>query len=262
LRKNVTFCFDNECVKSFDLLKKELVSYPVLALYNPAAETELHTDACSQGFGGVLLQKQETGKFTAVAYYSQTTNAAESKYHSYELEMLAIVRAVQRFHLYLYGLDFTIVTDCNSLVYAITKANLNPRIARWTLALQNYHFKVVHRSGNKMKHVDALSRAVAYVHEMTLERQLEFKQITDPRLKQIAEELEFKDNDKFCLVNGLVYKKCGEDLKFAVPESMISNLLRVHHDDAGHIGKEKTYQSIMQNYWLVKSDIASREIKA
>jgi len=43
LRKDTTFCFDEACVKSFKLLKEELVSYPVLALYNPASET----DACS-----------------------------------------------------------------------------------------------------------------------------------------------------------------------------------------------------------------------
>lgn len=64
-----------------------------------------------------------------IAYYSQATNQAESRYHSFELEMLAIVRAVERFHLYLYGLKFVIVTDC-ALVYAVNKANLNPKIAR------------------------------------------------------------------------------------------------------------------------------------
>jgi len=31
---------------------------------------------------------------------------------------------------------------------------------------------------------------------------------------------------------------------------MISSVLRVHHDDAGHCAKEKTYQSIVQNYWF------------
>jgi len=116
LRKDVIFCFNQNCIDSFNLLKNELVTYPVLALYDPSAETELHTDACSQGLGGVLLQKQTTGLWSVIAYFSQTTNSAESKYHSYELEMLAIVRAVQRFHLYLYGLNFTIVTDCNALV--------------------------------------------------------------------------------------------------------------------------------------------------
>jgi len=68
-----------------------------------------------------------------VAYFSRATNSAEIKY-SYELEMLAIVKAIDRFHIYLYGLTFTVVIDCNTLVYAINKANLNPRIARWTLS--------------------------------------------------------------------------------------------------------------------------------
>jgi len=130
LRKNAPFDFDRSCVESFELLKKELITHPVLALYDPTAETELHTDACSQGLGGVLLQKQKTGTWSVIAYFSRSTNSAETRYHSYELEMLAIVRAVERFHLYLYGLNFTIVSDCNALVYAVNKANLNPRIAR------------------------------------------------------------------------------------------------------------------------------------
>jgi len=250
LRKNAPFDFDRSCVESFELLKRELITHPVLALYDPTAETELHTDACSQGLGGVLLQKQKTGTWSVIAYFSRSTNSAETRYHSYELEMLAIVRAVERFHLYLYGLNFTIVSDCNALVYAVNKANLNPRIARWTLALQNYSFKIVHRPGTKMRHVDALSRAVAHVSEMPLERELEFRQIADPKLKQISEDLEFKDSEKFSLVNGLVYRKQDVNLKFAVPESMVVSVLRAHHDDSGHVGKEKTYQSISQNYWF------------
>jgi len=31
---------------------------------------------------------------------------------------------------------------------------------------------------------------------------------------------------------------------------MVSNVLRAHHDDAGHCGKKKTYQSLIQNYWF------------
>lgn len=99
-------------------------------LYNPAADTELHTNASAAGLGAMLLQKQQNNKWSVVAYFSQTTNYAKARYHSFELEMLAIVRAVERFYLYLYGLKVTIVTDCSALVYAINKATLNPRIAR------------------------------------------------------------------------------------------------------------------------------------
>ncbi|KYM99939.1 hypothetical protein ALC62_09291 [Cyphomyrmex costatus] len=46
----------------------------------------------------ILFQKQESGKLAPIAYYSQATNSAETKYHSFELEMLAVVKAVERFH--------------------------------------------------------------------------------------------------------------------------------------------------------------------
>lgn len=56
--------------------------------------------------------------------------------------MLAIVKFIERFYIYLYGLEFTItdfiITDCHALVFAINKGNINPRIARWILKLQNY----------------------------------------------------------------------------------------------------------------------------
>lgn len=189
LKKTSSFIFDNNCVEALISLKKQLVSYPVLRLYNPKAETELHTDASAQGIAAILMQRQTSGIWAPVAYYSQATNEAEKKYHSFELEMLAIVRAIERFHTYLYGLEFTVITDCNALVYAVHKANLNPRIARWTLALQNYKFNVQHRPGKRMAHVDALSRQILYINALPIEKQLEFRQLQDARLQEIAKEL-------------------------------------------------------------------------
>jgi len=69
------------------------------------------------------LQKQVSGSWHPIAYYSsQTTSLAENKYHSFELEMLAIVKAIERFHIYLYGIEFLVFTDCNAVTYAINKA--------------------------------------------------------------------------------------------------------------------------------------------
>lgn len=93
--------------------------------------------------------------------------------------MLAVVKSIERFHIYLYGIQFTVITDCHALVYAINKAHLNPRIARWTLRLQSYSFSVSHRPGTKMAHVDALSRIVASISLLPLERELEFRQLKD-----------------------------------------------------------------------------------
>lgn len=105
LRKSASFLFDEECQTAFETLKKELTSYPILTIYNPFLDTEIHTDASALAIAGILLQKQKSGQWTPVAYYSQATNQAETKYHSFELEMLAIVKTIERFHVYLYGLS-------------------------------------------------------------------------------------------------------------------------------------------------------------
>ncbi|GFV98294.1 transposon Ty3-I Gag-Pol polyprotein, partial [Trichonephila clavipes] len=59
---------------------------PILHLYKYGRKTELHTDACKQGYGAILLQEAEDGKLHPVYYMSKKTNTAEEKYDSYELE--------------------------------------------------------------------------------------------------------------------------------------------------------------------------------
>lgn len=164
--------------------------------------------------------------------------------------MLAVVKASERFHIYLYGLSFTVVTDCHALVYAVNKAHLNLRIARWILRLQNYRFQVAHRAGRKMLHVDALSRISAYVNAIPLERELEYRQLQDAHLKEIAQHLENADHEKYELVEGLVYRKCSDKPRFVVPEVMINNVIRVYHDDMTHCGLKKTLRGIQSNYWF------------
>lgn len=67
------------------------------------------------------MQRQDDGKFHPVAYYSKTVTDAEAKYHSFELETLAVLYALQRFRVYLEGIVFIIVTDCNSLAMTLQK---------------------------------------------------------------------------------------------------------------------------------------------
>lgn len=52
---------------------------------------------------------------------SMTTTDTESRYHSFELEMLAVVRSLEKFRPYLIGLPFKLVTDCNALKLALSK---------------------------------------------------------------------------------------------------------------------------------------------
>ncbi|GFS58946.1 hypothetical protein TNCV_68731 [Trichonephila clavipes] len=86
------------------------------------------------------------------------TSDQERKYTSFELEVLAVVEALKRFRIYVLGTSFKIITDCDTLVKTLSKKELNPRIARWALYLQEFNYTIEHRTGSKMAHVDALSR--------------------------------------------------------------------------------------------------------
>lgn len=74
LRKNASFKFGVTENLAFDTLKRLLASKAVLAIYSPRAETELHCDASTSGYGSILLQKQDDGTWRPIAFWSQRTN--------------------------------------------------------------------------------------------------------------------------------------------------------------------------------------------
>lgn len=44
------------------------------------------------------------------------------------------------------------------------------------------------------------------VNSITAEDELMFKQLTDPKLKEIAEQVELHGSKKFTIINGLLFK--------------------------------------------------------
>lgn len=151
LKKNVKFRFNEKERNVFLQLKQKLIEAPILAIYNPKAYTELHCDASTHGFGAVLLQRQTDKQMHPIFYFSKRTTEAENKYHSFELETLAIIYALRRFRIYLERISFNIVTDCSAVTQTLEKKDINNRIAKWSLQLQNFDYCIVHRPGIRMQ---------------------------------------------------------------------------------------------------------------
>ncbi|GFT22257.1 retrovirus-related Pol polyprotein from transposon 17.6 [Trichonephila clavipes] len=159
LREDTPFNFDVKQKASFDELKRLLCQKPVLGIYRQNCETEIHTDASIDGLAAVLLQRfPDDNSLHPIYYMSRKTSETERKYTSYELEVLAIIEALKKFKVYILGMPFKIITDCNAFTKTMSKKDLNTRIARWALNLQDYDYTILHRSGSQMAHVDALSR--------------------------------------------------------------------------------------------------------
>ena len=252
-KENTMFIFGEKEYAAFEALKERLGSRPVLATYNPKAETELHCDASITGFGAILLQKQDDGAFRPTSFFSQRTTSAEAKYHSFELECLSVVYALKRYRIYLSGIKFKILTDCDSFRLALSKQEINPRIARWALFIQNFDYEIQHRPGKRMTHVDALSRchAILVDEANTFEQTLSLCQNRDEDILKIRAELEKRDLPYYELYNGLVYRKDrSKKLLFYVPSVMEANVIRANHDSLGHLGLDKVVGNISKLYWF------------
>ena len=117
--------------EAFKRLKIALSDKPVLKLYCTGAETQMHTEVCSVGYGAIVLQRDsEDNAFHPVYYSSEKTLPAEEKYTSYELEVLAIAKALKKFRVYLLGIPFKIVTDRQMFVLTMRKKYLCVPVAR------------------------------------------------------------------------------------------------------------------------------------
>lgn len=241
LRSGVKFSISNEEQHAFEKLKGLLSQEPVLKLYRIGATTELHTDACKQGLGAILLQEDsEDGLLHPVYFASWKTSPTEEKYSSYELEILAVVRALKKFRVYLLGSNFKIVTDCKAFVQTMSKKDTCLRIARWALQIEEFNYSIEHRPGSSMRHVDALSRypvSVNFIQERSdgLITQIQEAQKKDPELLRIMEEIQNNGKDDFTSRRGVLYKYDKGNTLLVIPKSMEHEILQQAHGK-GHFG--------------------------
>ncbi|CAH2094651.1 unnamed protein product [Euphydryas editha] len=258
LRKGQPFNWGTEQNEARDYVIKCLTEDPVLAIFDPKLPTELHTDASALGYGAILLQEHEGKRKRVVGYFSKSTQGAESRYHSYELETLAIVRALQHFRHYLIGIKFKIVTDCNSLKLTERKRNLLPRVARWWIYMQDFQFTLEYRKGCLMQHVDFFSRQPVNVLNIQNPRNwAKIAQTADLETQNLIQKLREGQLDatRFAIQNDLLYYKyapAGEDFRLLcfIPKGHRLSLLRVFHDDHDHIGIDKTTDLILRHFWF------------
>lgn len=266
-KKSQAWVWNAEQQKSFETLKGVLVNRPILRIYDTTAKTEVHTDSSARGLGGILMQYFD-GHLHPVSYYSRQTTTAEKNYHSYELETLAVVETLKKYRIYLIDKEFVLVTDCNALKTAWTKRDLLPRMARWWLMLQEYNFMIEFRPGNKMRHVDALSRNPDFSSEPSEEvavLKIEAAdwvlsaQLTDDKIVHIRSVLEkppVTDYEKgiyknYALRDHRLYRITVRGLQWVVPKGMRQHV-RAAHDEMGHFAVEKTLDVLCNHYWFPK----------
>lgn len=157
LKKGKKVVIDSKYEEAFQKCKELLVNAPILQFPDMSKPFVLTTDASEVAIGAVLSQGS-IGSDKPVAYASRTLTETERRYSTIERELLAIVWATKHFRPYLYGNKFTIYTDHRPLAWLNKLKDLNSKLTRWRLKLQEYDFDIIHKSGKQNTNADALSR--------------------------------------------------------------------------------------------------------
>jgi hypothetical protein len=152
LKKGIKYVSSEACDESFKHLKKLLTTLPVLAEPNTTKPFDVYRDASGSGLGGVLMQEGRV-----ISYSSRQLRCHEEHYPTHDLELAAVVMALQMWQHYLLGNVVHIYTDQESLKYIFTQPDLNMRQWRWLELIKDYELEVHYHPGKANIIADTLS---------------------------------------------------------------------------------------------------------
>ena len=220
---------------------------------------KLTVDASPVGLGAVLAQTQENGQDRCIAYASHSLTPVE--------EALAAVWGCERFHLYLVGTQFDLITDHKPLEIIYSPKSKPPLwIEHWLLRLQQYKFNIKYRPGSSNPADVSSTIAEKYVNfiqshsvptSLTLD-EIRTATLNDPELQSVTNAVKEERWNKTdsCLSpyrnqhEQLTVSECGVILRnsqIVIPKSLCSCVLSIAHE--GHQGIVKTKMLVHSKVW-------------
>ena len=161
LKKSAKFIWTAEHTKHFNLIKQKIANSTENSHYNPKLDVRVKCDASRSGLGAALEKNTPDG-WKPIAFASRFLNSTEERYSVNELELLGKVWSIDYFKYYLYGKNFTVVTDHRALLSILkehrSNKSYNSRLSRWIDRLLTYNFTIEHMPRAKMGLVDYISR--------------------------------------------------------------------------------------------------------
>ncbi|GFT63277.1 integrase catalytic domain-containing protein [Trichonephila clavipes] len=136
---------------------------------------------------------------------SRKTSETERKYTSYELEVLAIIEALKKFKVYILGMPFKIITDCNAFTKTMSLPRANGQVERINRTIIPVLSKMSEDDPTKwFKHVPSLQEVLNSTFQRSINTTpfellfgTQINNKTDLRIQQLIDEqlqLEFNEN--------------------------------------------------------------------
>ena len=163
LRKDYRWRWSAVETAAFKSSKELLTSSKLLVHYDPNLDLVLACDASAYGVGAMLAHRFPDTTKRPIGYVSCSLSPSEQNYSQLEKEGLSCVFGVKKFHSYLFGRSFELVTDHKPLLALLsehrgTSPQASARIRRWSLLLSMYEYTLMFRRTEAYGNADALSR--------------------------------------------------------------------------------------------------------
>jgi hypothetical protein len=145
LEKDKKFKWTPTCEASFQELKNQLTTAPVLVMPDIEKSSSIYCDVSRQGLGCVLMQDGHV-----VVYASWQLRKHEVNYLTHDLELAVVVHTFKIWKHYLMRKRCELYTDHKSLKYIFTQPNLNLRQRRWLELIKDYDLGINYHPGKPM----------------------------------------------------------------------------------------------------------------
>ena len=162
LCKDQQWCWTNVHDKAFQNAKKLLIDSSTLVHYDDSKPLCISCHASAYGRSGGQFHRIN-GSDRPVAFASCTLTKSQRNYSELDKEACSIIFCFKRFHQFLYGRLFHIITDHNPLLQLLGEHKHVPvhtaaRLQRYSLIIVSYNYKLEFRSTKHHIDADAMSR--------------------------------------------------------------------------------------------------------
>ena len=173
-----------DATQAFEQTKEQLADATLLAHPKAGAPLAIFTDASDTAVGAALQQRFQ-GKWEPLAFFSKKLSPSETKYGTYDRELLSIYLAVKYFRHMIEARTFVVFTDHKPLIYAFRQKpeKCSPRQFRYLDFVGQFTTDIRHVRGDDNIVADALSRVNA-INQPIDYAQLAESQQDDPELQE------------------------------------------------------------------------------
>jgi len=231
--------WDGEAEAAFETLKHDICKVPVLALPEEGGEYVLHSGASKYAVGAVLSLKRQDGETRVIRFWSRKLESADTRYPTYNRELLAIRDAVVNGHYYLHSdRNSTLHIDQASLRNILTQPRLTARQMEYLATLHNYTYDTWYIPGAKKQVADALTRHLDFRRELCQVSQRRPTQVVVQDSTEWLREVTAETNDGSWskdMIQILVSKDSQEDPpKGSAPATVRKACACSHHLSLDH----------------------------